>query len=262
MFDWSLWYLFPVGIIIATLGMSSGVSGSNFWIPVYMVWLRVDPKVGFWLSLLTMTFGFGSGVWKNLRQGTIDGGLVRRYLWWCLPFGVLGGFLSPRVDQRALMMMFACFVLIYGLYLLVTWQRQPAAVSDTRGSWRRRTVAVLGAFLQGLVATGLGKLLLPQMLREPSMAHHARAVGSTVLVVFIVTLAAVLARLNGDFIDVLATRRHDILAIMLWTAPAVVLGGQLGPYVARQLPKKYLKPYVGGLLIVVGGLMMIRVFGG
>jgi len=35
------WYLFPVGIIIAILAISAGISGTNFWIPVYLIWLKI-----------------------------------------------------------------------------------------------------------------------------------------------------------------------------------------------------------------------------
>jgi hypothetical protein len=65
-------YLFPVGIIIAILAISAGISGSNFWIPVYLIWLGLDPKTTFWLALLTMIFGFGSGIVKNLRSKTVN----------------------------------------------------------------------------------------------------------------------------------------------------------------------------------------------
>jgi hypothetical protein len=54
-------YLFPLGIAISLLAVSAGISGYNFWIPVYVVWLGIDPKASFWLALLTMLFGFGSG---------------------------------------------------------------------------------------------------------------------------------------------------------------------------------------------------------
>jgi len=75
-----LWFLFPLGIGLAILAISSGINGSNFWIPVYVIWLGFDAKTAFWLALLTMIFGFGSGVWKNARANLIQWFLVRQYL--------------------------------------------------------------------------------------------------------------------------------------------------------------------------------------
>ena len=74
------WYLFPAGIAIAVCAMSTGIAGSNFWTPVYLLWMGLEPKVAFWVSLLTMLFGFGSGVYRNLRDRTFDAHLIGRYL--------------------------------------------------------------------------------------------------------------------------------------------------------------------------------------
>ena len=51
------WFLLPVGIAIAALVMSAGVSGATLWVPVYLLWLKLDAPVAFWLGLLTMLFG-------------------------------------------------------------------------------------------------------------------------------------------------------------------------------------------------------------
>ena len=48
--DITYWYLFPIGIIIATLSMSAGISGANFWIPVYLFLIKLDPLISFWLA--------------------------------------------------------------------------------------------------------------------------------------------------------------------------------------------------------------------
>lgn len=45
---------------------------------------------------------------------------------------------------------------------------------------------------------------------------------------------------------------------MIFAAPGVVLGGQLGPRIAQWLPRRYLRLYVGVLLVVVGALVGAR----
>src|SRR5207249_3076888 len=65
------WFLFPVAITIAIFAMATGVSGANFFAPVYLLWLQLDPQLGFWLSLVSMLFGFSSGLIRNLLQGTV-----------------------------------------------------------------------------------------------------------------------------------------------------------------------------------------------
>jgi uncharacterized protein len=70
------WFLLPVGVAIAALVMSVGVSGATLWVPVYLLWLKLRAPLAFWLGLFTMLPGFGSGVYRNWRDGTYDDPLV------------------------------------------------------------------------------------------------------------------------------------------------------------------------------------------
>lgn len=92
------WFLFPVGIVVAVCAMSTSLAGSNFWTPIYLLWLALEPKLAFWVSLLTMIFGFGSGVYRNLRDRMIDWMLVGRYLAVAGPAALVGALLSARLD--------------------------------------------------------------------------------------------------------------------------------------------------------------------
>ena len=77
-------------MVIATLAMSAGISGANFWIPVYLICVKLDPLITFWLALITMIFGFGSGVVDN--SNTSSSVLV-----FVLPSVVIVGQIGPRV---------------------------------------------------------------------------------------------------------------------------------------------------------------------
>jgi uncharacterized membrane protein YfcA len=253
------WYLFPVSIVIAILAMSAGISGSNFWIPVYLIWLKIEPKTGFWLALLTMIFGFGSGVVKNLKQETINWYIVKRYLRITIPAAILGTVLVPFAPAQLLIVIFASFVLLYGastIYRCCNGRTEEAESHETI-YWSR---AALAGFLKGLIATGLGKLILPGILGHKKIKSPAEAVGSTVVVILVVNIVAVLFRLNPSFIAVLALQAATIVQIMIWVAPGVVIGGQIGPAIARRLSVLYMKVYVGVLLIFVSILMFLRAF--
>jgi hypothetical protein len=120
--------------------------------------------------------------------------------------------------------------------------------------------AVLAGFLKGLIATGLGKLILPGIFGHKKIRSPAEAVGSTIVVIFIVNIVTVLFRLNPSFISDLAANADTIINVMIWVAPGVFIGGQIGPSIAQRLPLRYMKAYVGGLLIFVSMLMFIRAF--
>jgi len=256
-------YLFPVAIIIASLAMSAGISGTNFWIPVYIIWLGFDTKTAFWLGLLTMIFGFGSGVIRNLRQKTVNRYIVKEYLKITVPAAIFGTLLVPFAPVGLLLLLFASFILGYGSYLIYHyWLYRRGKVPEElkthdRICWKRAAVA---GFLKGLIATGLGKLISPCIMEHKDIKSAAEAVGTTVPIIFVVDLIALLFRLTPDFISVLTEQKILIFDTMLWVAPGVVLGGQLGPAVARRFSPQGMRLYIGVLLIGVSMLIYLRAF--
>ena len=110
----------------------------------------------------------------------------------------------------------------------------------------------------GLITVGLGELLLPRLLAERKSLSPATSVGSTVFVIFVTSLAAALVRLNGPFLAALSGQRATLVGALLFAVPGVVLGGQLGPMLARHLSARALRWYVAITLLLVGFLMLWR----
>jgi uncharacterized membrane protein YfcA len=258
-------YLFPLGVLVASLAISAGISGSNFWIPIYFIWLGIDPKTSFWLALLTMIFGFGSGIIRNEVHKTINWTIVKQYLKIAVPFAILGTLLVPFAPANLLLGLFGSFVIIYGAFLIYRFglfsKRNEPKVPETveKIYWFR---AALAGFLQGLIATGSGKIIMPCVLRNCRIRTPAEAVGSTVAIIFVVTLVAAIFRLTPYFASTLAGQRDLIVNIMIWVAPGVILGGQLGPFVTKKLSERGMRVYVGILLVFVGILTYLRTFSG
>ncbi len=285
------WYLLPVGFTIAVLAMSSGISAGNFWVPVYLLWARFEPPVAFWMTLATMLCGYGSGVVRNLQQETLDRRIMRQYLPFSVPAAMVGAYLSPALNISWLVFLFGLFVLGYGVQMLVTLLQGTAEASARQGPespvpdaqklgifpasaaahdhfhsislWNREGVrdgatALLGGLLLGLITVGLGELLLPRLLTTRRALSPAVIVGSTVLVIFVTSLAAALVRLNGPFLTGLSEQRPALLGAMLFAGPGVILGGQLGPMVARRLHARIWRWYVAVILLLVGTLMLVR----
>lgn len=253
------WFLFPTGIVIAVLGMSSGVSGSNFWIPVYLLWMQLEPRVAFWTSLLTMFFGFGSGTVRNLITETIHWPLVKRYLWVMAPATAAGALISHRLPIFALLLGFSVFVAAYALFLL--YDSRPGHAEPEPHDRMFWGLAGLGGFLHGGIATGSGTLILPCLLNHRRVGHHGVAVGTTVTLAFVCSVLSVAFRLNPELVAALTTHRQWIGSMVLFAAPGVVVGGQLGPLVAARLPRAWLRRYVAVLLLAVGALVALRAFG-
>ena len=253
------WFLLPVGIAIATLVMSAGVSGATLWVPVYLLWLKLDPPIAFWLGLITMLFGFGSGVVRNFRDGSFDGPLVRRYLVFAIPAALVGGWVSAMVNQTVIIALFGAFLIVYGVVIggRAMGMREPGERHDDVPA----AIALLGGALTGLISIGIGILALPSVLRHRSSRTPGGAVGSIVMVIFFTSVAATLGRMTPSFIAILRRDATQILAIALWAVPAVVIGGQLGPRVAQTLAsERHARLYFSAVLLVAGVLTLLRAF--
>jgi hypothetical protein len=266
------WYLLPVGFGIAVLAMSSGISAGNFWVPVYLLWARFEPPVAFWMALATMLCGYGSGVVRNLRQGTIEPRIIVQCLPVVVPAALVGGYLAPSLNVSWLILLFGIFVFGHGARMFVLAARRTGSQPPSEPALRSkegvrarlrpdiedRGICLLGGLLLGLITVGLGELLLPRLLAGRKSLSPAEIVGSAVVVIFVTSLAATLVRLNGPFLAALGEQHMTLLGALLFAGPGVVLGGQLGPMMARRLNVRALRWYVAIILLLVGLLMLVR----
>jgi uncharacterized membrane protein YfcA len=254
--DLTYWYLFPLGIIIATLAMSAGISGANFWIPVYLIVIKMEPLVCFWLALLTMIFGFGSGVIRNIYQGTVNWYIVKQYLIPTIPAAVLGSLLTSYINEEYLILIFGSFILVYALYMLKESFASPKPqIKHQKVYWE---VGFIAGFLKGLIATGLGKLIVPGMWNHEKIEHPSHVIGSAVVIIFIVDIVAAVTRMNPGFVNGLVENSYELWNILVFVLPSVVIGGQIGPRIIKDVDAEKLKVYISVILIFVSVLIFSR----
>ena len=112
-----------------------------------------------------------------------------------------------------------------------------------------RWFASLGGLLVGLISTGLGELnsyALVMRCRIPTKI----TVATSVVIVAVTALAAGTTHLAG-FIQEGPTTMDQVVAIVSFTVPGVVIGGQLGPEITKRVPEKTLIKSLGWLFIAV-----------
>jgi uncharacterized membrane protein YfcA len=153
---------------------------------------------------------------------------------------------------------FALFVFIYGTRVLLGIVRDGGSTSITKDEQIHWGVAALGGFLTGLITVGLGKLILPYCLRHERCHSPAEAVGTTVALVFVASLCASLVRLTPSLLQVLRSDYPQLLSMLLFVVPGVLIGGQLGPRVAYRFSLTSLRGTLVGVLYVISGLMFLR----
>ncbi len=280
--DLSLWWLFPVSILIAAIANGAGIGGATFFSPLFVIVLGLDPVVGIGAALATEVFGFASGVAAHARAKTIDWLAVGRLATVSVPLAIVGSVLAGIAPATALKLLLG-----FGLLAIaVTFIRhhdpavEDAAIAQGIGvvapSIRRRIVttdhtvydyelcrmqegrigAAIGGLLVGLISTGLGEAnsyMLVKRCRIPSRV----AVAVSVTTVALTALAASVTHLI-DFVNSPNADLGAVVAVVAFTIPGVVIGGQLGPLVTGRVPERTLIRSIGWLFIAVAALTIVE----
>ncbi len=118
------WYLLPISILIATIAMSLGIGGAVFFSPIFMLALKLDPKIAVGTALITELFGFGSGLWAYYRSKLIDFKLARGLLFFSIPAAIIGTIYGGNIPAIILKSIFATGLLFIGYQLFAAWRQE------------------------------------------------------------------------------------------------------------------------------------------
>lgn len=275
------WYMLPVGIVIATVAMASGVGGATFFSPLFILGLGLSPELAVGSGLVVEVFGFGSGVYAYVRRQLIDYQIGGMLLSATVPAAIVGVVIAHYADPDILK-------LILGMGLVavaVSFMRAPdgeleemleeAAQDDAEtaetclvtaegeeicytvcNTTEGRLISGIGGLFVGMVSSGLGELngyFLLQRCRVPSSVSVATSV-------FVVAITALIASVGHIFqvaqggLTGLTTMGN----LLLFTVPGVVIGAQLGPEVAKRVPDRATEIGLGVLFTITAGLLLIE----
>jgi len=276
------WFMFPISMAIATIALASGVEGATFFTPLFIIGLGLPTEVAIGTGLMTEVFGFSSGLYAYIRKGLIDYKLGQMLLIVSIPAALLGTWLGGIIPADVLK-----GILGVGLFAIASSflrSPEPATVklldkdikahnsfpqtcittnagetfcytisNRTEG---RLLIGIGGLFL-GMVSTGLGELngyFLLQRCHVPSKV----AVAPSVFIVAITALIASVGHAIG-FIQEGGDALNTVLSLVIFTGPGVIIGAQLGSFVASRMPQKLLERGMGILFILVGLLVLSEV---
>jgi hypothetical protein len=278
------WYILPVAIIIGAIATASGIGGATFFAPLLVLAMGITPEVAIGTALITEVFGFTSGFYSYARKRVIDYRLGVALLVVTIPMALLGTWISEFIDPEVLKA-----ILGVGLFAVAAnalRKLDPEAVEDRDAAIRRecgdgrgetclltahgeeicytvcnrtegRLVASVGALFKGMIGTGLGEIdehFFLERCHIPSMV----SVATGVFVLLFTTLSASLGHLLG-FIQTGGPVLSTVLGILVFAIPGVLIGGQLGPWVAALFPQRAFDRTLHVLLLAVACLALVEV---
>ena len=276
------WYLFPISVLIATIAMATGIGGAVFFSPLFMLALRLDPSVAVGTALITELFGFSSGLVAYWKRRLIDWKLGGALLMVSVPAAIVGSLFADAFPPAVLKGVFAVGIVFIGSQLYASHRSEEkeklnreieqearehceSVLVDSAGKEYRYTVcdkgqgmlfAGIGGALLGMISVGLAELQEYHLLarcRVPSPV----AVATSIFVVVVSVLVASVGHFYSFATSADASVLTQVLSIVAFTIPGVIVGGQIGPMLQARLNPDIAKVGIAVLFIAVGILMLV-----
>lgn len=274
------WYLFPLSILIATIAMSSGVGGAVFFSPLFILALRLDPTVAIGTALATEFFGFTSGAIAYMRSRLVDYKLAINLLIFSVPFAILGAVYSEAVPPVILKAVFAVGLVFIGFQLYNSWRKEErekkekerqhefyktyeSELTDGKGNVYHYTVcnknmgrsfAAIGGGFLGMISVGLAELQeyhLVARCKVPPPVAVGTSIFVVVITVFIASAGHFVAFLNHG-----PETFEQVLNLIIFTGPGVIIGGQIGAKLQSKVPEDKMKVSISVLFAILGLFML------
>ncbi len=266
-------FMLPTATAVATSCQLCGVGGAALFSPIFLlVFPLLGPEypldsaaAAIASALLTEVFGFASGLSGYARRGLVAWQAAFQFAAVAVPCAFAGALCVGELaaSPSALRAVYATLMLGLASYLLlaprpdalVELSEDECALDDGGTTLRSRTAADgrvltfrappqgsatsigatgVGSFLTGLLGVGVGEVVLPQLVRGCCMPLPLAAGTSVATVVITAAAAAVV-----QFATLASETGGDIVAVVPWalvkfTIPGVLLGGQLAPLIASR----------------------------
>ena len=271
----SLWWVYPAALCIATLAISTGISGALFFVPFFLLVVGVSPAEAIGGGLMTMIFGTASGTFSYVRQGVVDFTIVKSLLLVTVPFAMAGAVVSLMSDPDALRVLFG--VMLFALAAFLLWSNLRRAREDNvrpvpvemlpsvhpndtvihardgreyryirPGRTVSQALGAAGALVQGFMGAGLPEATTTQLvLRGPLPPRVAVATSVTTLTVTVFFAAAIHA-IGGE----------PPWHVVIWSCAGALTGAQFGARLQAKLSPNLSQRVLATVFVCVGVLVI------
>lgn len=265
-----IWWVFPISISIATVALSSGISGALFFSPFFLLIVGLEPAQAIGAGLMTELFGTAFGSYNYVRQGVVDFTTSRRLLIASIPAVIMGAFAANYIQPGILRIIFGVALAFLALVILYNSTRKdklaaPQTQSDSDKlttiksrdgnvySYRTCNYKValpstgLSSFLTGLMSAGLPEFISTYLIVRCQTPPRV-AVGTAIFTLTITVFFAV-----GVHSLVAQPAWH----VVVWSIPGVIIGAQIGPRIPGKVSPQIAQRVLGILFLAVAALVII-----
>lgn len=257
------WYAFPVAIFVSTFAMVTGGEGAILFVPFFIA-IGMEPHFAIGTAFITQLFGKTSGTIGYLREGGKQHGhhpvpCIQRNVTLLLvlagiPFIIAGSYLTSMLTSWLLQFAFGIATMGMAAIMLYSLGEKHERMRSRRESLSNSElypwlwVPALAGFLTGVFAIGAGTINLVFLERKMGLQMH-KAVATVVATMAFTAMAGALVHISsGDvFWDV-----------AVFAIGGVLIGGQLGPWLAHHMKAESIKLLFAVLTFIVGIVMCAK----
>ncbi|WP_125590140.1 sulfite exporter TauE/SafE family protein [Companilactobacillus jidongensis] len=241
-----------IGFVIGVFVLSTGGGGAAFYLGVLTSVFHLSAPVAAATSLLTAFPSLVVGAFGHYRTGNIRFKVGNRMLIAAIPAVVVGALISPYIPLKVYTWIVAIILVVLGLQILIQliFPSKNSNKKSTNDSLKASLFGVVSGLMVGIAGlSGGGPILAGLLLLNLDMV---RAAATSSYVLAGTTCVGLLFHLSGGNIN--------------WSIGiSLMIGAILGALVAPKLLakvdpikfNKYLRPFIGVLLVIMGARMVI-----
>ncbi len=239
------WYMFPVAVIVAILANSSGFSGGVLFQPIYNIFLNLPIQTAVATGIATETIGMTSGAVRYIYYKMVELPVGFTMVMLTIPGVVLGNHALLVINGNLLKLVLGFIIILIASMQFINAVRKFYGTRENipvEDIYPLMWVPPIGGFFSA--STGTGVCELSQPLLEKGLNVKTKRANAT----------AILVEATADWIITILNLQAGLIMWELWifTGSGVLIGGQIGPYVARFLPVRLIKIVFSVSVIIIG----------
>ncbi|MDY6789401.1 MAG: sulfite exporter TauE/SafE family protein [Candidatus Nanohaloarchaea archaeon] len=272
------WWMFPIAFVIALAVNTVGISGAALFVPFFVLIFPLlasplGPAQSVKLGLITEAFGLSSSAFAFISYGLVDKKLGLYTALGAASFVIAGSILAGYIPEFLFHFLIAGALLL-SVYLLTHSERakskaecikndeighhveghENATLESMDGKtykycrtgYQKREIGYgIGGLFQGLAGFGIGELGIVSMLMTKIPIRVA--IGTSHVVVALTAIIASASHISQSLLAGTGTPWN----IVAMTVPAVIIGGQIAPFVSAKMETDTLEHFVAGLFVVL-----------
>jgi len=276
MIDASYWFMLPVGTMVATIAMTAGIGGAILFSPIFFIILKLSPEVAIGIGIFIEIFGFGSGFIGYAKEKLIDYNLGLKILVLAIPAAIVGTIFSNMINGKILQSIFGAGIMIIAFSLIS--KERPILVKNKifhkmhlkigkldrcyKIDHSKESIyflSALGGLFLGLISTGLGELNEYNFIKKLKL-KGAVAAGTSVFIVIVTALIVSISHFIYFFTHLSNEILWQVGSILIFTAPGVILGAQIGVHFSKHINPDHTKKFLFVLFILIGIASIAKLF--